>query len=403
MRSLLCGVCLGFTLFNGPPAFAQIHWYPASEKDMSCSIGSQIIDFGTFSHITNPTPRVPGSFSVNCHSNVYQSGYPSTYSTVAGGYCLTISHGNGQSPTGKDRYLIGDPGGLKLPFSFKFSNGKPFEDSYHQDYNSPIGDGAYGIPYIDWNYYNCQVGKYFNNPSTKGPYDGAKAQGSACDLPNYRGKIDAQISQYAAAQVWPAGTYEGDFPFYYHYGVTTISGHWPEPGDSRDCSQWPQGGGTGNIHVVLKISKYCSIANTKAVDFGTQAYFDEPHYANGAITVQCSDKTKFQLGINDGLHNPDGQQRYMTLNNDEPKAENQRIPYNLYQDSAYSVPWGNVDTANVYTSKEATGDAVTSVSIPVYAKIPVLADQKTTGSYKDTVIVTVKVIDDGLNRGNSHN
>lgn len=106
------------------------------------------------------------------------------------------------------------------------------------------------------------------------------------------------------------------------------------------------------------------------------------------ISVTCSSGTPYIIGLatsdgDDGTGHMSG-----------TGGNTDKVPYSLFQDSSYSVPWGNTGTAvgdegNDYVSTGSTaGDGTGSAqTIPVYAEVT--DPNFTPDTYSDTVTVNV--------------
>jgi spore coat protein U-like protein len=100
--------------------------------------------------------------------------------------------------------------------------------------------------------------------------------------------------------------------------------------------------------------------------------------ANATINVTCTTGATYEVGLDYGVNFVSTQRKLIKT------AGVAVIPYNLYQDAGYTIPWGNsleVDT------KEGTGTG-SAVPWTVYGQIP-SQGTVTTGVYTDTVTVTV--------------
>ncbi|WP_106439364.1 Csu type fimbrial protein [Yersinia pseudotuberculosis] len=116
------------------------------------------------------------------------------------------------------------------------------------------------------------------------------------------------------------------------------------------------------------------------LDFGSTVALTQPisvagQTNSGAITVQCSNGTSFNVLLSSG-QSGNTNNRYLSGG---PSA--QQVSYNLYTNATYSVIWDDV----VGVSQVATGQVVT---IPVYGLVPAQSTPAV-GTYTDTVQVTV--------------
>jgi len=100
--------------------------------------------------------------------------------------------------------------------------------------------------------------------------------------------------------------------------------------------------------------------------------------ANATVNVNCTTGATYEVSLDYGLHGVSSQRNLLKTGGATT------LPYNLYQDAGYTIPWGNnleVDT------KEGTGTG-SPVPWTVYGQIPSQVSV-TTGVYTDTVTVTV--------------
>jgi spore coat protein U-like protein len=100
--------------------------------------------------------------------------------------------------------------------------------------------------------------------------------------------------------------------------------------------------------------------------------------ANATVNVTCTTGATYEVGMDPGLHAVSSQRNLKITGGAT------LLPYNLYQDAGYSIPWGNnleVDT------QEGTGTG-SAQPWTVYGQIP-SQSTVTTGVYTDTVTVYV--------------
>jgi spore coat protein U-like protein len=139
---------------------------------------------------------------------------------------------------------------------------------------------------------------------------------------------------------------------------------------------------TANLGVTATVSATCSVSTT-TVAFGTYnpaAALDAT--ATGAVTVTCTSGTGYTVSLDAGA-NPgtptDISTRRMKANTSD------YLPYQLYQDGAHSIAWGDATTGTILTAQ--TGDG-TPQAISVYGVVT-KNQYVPTGSYVDTVLVTI--------------
>lgn len=354
------------------PAAAQ-SWF--SGNPVSCSLSNEAINLGVFSRITDVVPVATGDWGVQCSSNAYPSGFPSNYYTAEGAYCVVIAG----SSSGRVLRGQGKNSNITIPFNFYFSRQKAFGPGWQQDYDSPIGDGTWGIAYIDWNYANGDP----NMANRSRP----RQSGRAYPLPG-RGRFDLKLAAPAAGIAYPSGIYSAQFPFRWRTGTTQSSGQYPAPSAGPGvCSRFPGSGGSGTISVRLEIKKYCNVTVKSSINFGPQALLDKVPPAEGQISAECSEGTQFGISIGAGLNDEGTGQRAM-----KHQGGDEKILYELYQNKALTQPWKNDWSGSSIVRGTGTGG---EHIYPVYAALLRGQSGKPAGLYKDTLIVEIKVMDTG--------
>lgn len=139
------------------------------------------------------------------------------------------------------------------------------------------------------------------------------------------------------------------------------------------------GTATADFDVTLTIQPDCTIA-ANPLDFGTTGVLDANLDAQTTITVTCTNTTAYQVGLNAGQGSAATEaNRLMT-----GATSTATVAYQLYQDSARQITWGNTVGSSTY-SNTGTGTAQT---ISVYGRV---APQSTPApdAYKDTVTATI--------------
>ncbi|CQD36098.1 sigma-fimbriae subunit [Yersinia mollaretii] len=144
---------------------------------------------------------------------------------------------------------------------------------------------------------------------------------------------------------------------------------------------------TANITVTATLLPTC-IAGTLvggatsfgSLNFGSATVLNTPlavtgQTNNGAISVQCSNKTSFSVLLSGG-QSGNTSSRYLAGG-----PTGQHVNYNLYTDAAHSHIWDNI----VGVSQVATGQPII---LPIYGLIPAQSTPAA-GAYTDTVQVTI--------------
>ncbi|WP_223819707.1 Csu type fimbrial protein [Cupriavidus cauae] len=132
--------------------------------------------------------------------------------------------------------------------------------------------------------------------------------------------------------------------------------------------------------VTANVISDCIITATN-VDFGTRGLLSADATATGTITARCTNGSPYTLAINAGTSaGASVANRRM-----QRSGGTEQIGYQLYQNAAYSVPWGDGTTGTSVLS--ATGTGATQ-SYTVYGRVPA-QQTPVAGTYADTVTVTV--------------
>lgn len=138
-----------------------------------------------------------------------------------------------------------------------------------------------------------------------------------------------------------------------------------------------QGTDITTFNVTITITESCDIHTTAATDvnFNTHSRSAGTADAAGALSVNCTLDTNFQIALGDGAHH-DGSTRRMS-------GGTSYVPYGLYQDASRTLVWGNMVGTNTLGG-QGTGVAV---SVPVYGRATSL--NAPAGTYTDTVQATI--------------
>lgn len=135
---------------------------------------------------------------------------------------------------------------------------------------------------------------------------------------------------------------------------------------------------TTSFDVTITIVADCSIAPPATLDFGTTGVLIADVTATTDLAVTCTSGTPFQIGVDEGTTSGGTiTTRLMTNGADT-------VAYQLFQDAAQTVNWGNTLGADTLAS---TGTGSTQ-TFPVYGVVPPQATPST-GTYTDVVGVTV--------------
>ncbi|MUO80754.1 fimbrial major subunit CsuA/B family protein [Agrobacterium vitis] len=136
---------------------------------------------------------------------------------------------------------------------------------------------------------------------------------------------------------------------------------------------------TSPFTVQMTITADCQITSAGNLSFGSAGLISSNRDATSTLTVQCTNGTAYNLGLNEGAGTgATVTSRLMT------GPASATIGYALYRDTARSTVWGNTVGTNT-VSASGTGSTQTYT---VYGRV---ASQTTpaAGAYTDTVTVTV--------------
>lgn len=140
---------------------------------------------------------------------------------------------------------------------------------------------------------------------------------------------------------------------------------------------------TTSFTVSATVADSCSVSATNLA-FGNVTPVDNINFnATSTVDVTCANGTTYDIGLDAGANSSDGtvSTRRMT----DGAATPNYLSYQMYQDSGHTTVWGNtVGTDTV----AATGTGSTQTNT-VYGQIPSGQQATPTGSYTDTVTVTV--------------
>lgn len=135
---------------------------------------------------------------------------------------------------------------------------------------------------------------------------------------------------------------------------------------------------TTNFGVTIQIIADCAVAPSATLSFGMQGVLIADVTTTTAVNVTCTADLPFQIGL-DGGTTAGGTTttRLMTNGTDT-------VTYQLFQDAARTVNWGNTLGTDTLAS---TGTGSTQ-TFPVYGVVPPQTTPPS-GNYSDTIGVTV--------------
>jgi spore coat protein U-like protein len=139
------------------------------------------------------------------------------------------------------------------------------------------------------------------------------------------------------------------------------------------------GTSTSQFKVTLTVQAECKLTSTTDVAFGNTGVIQSVLSATGAIGVQCTNTTPYNIGLNAGTGSgATAATRKLT------SGAGATIDYSLYRDSAHTQVWGDSIGSNTLAG---TGNGAVQ-SHTVYGRVPV-QNTPAPGAYSDTVQVVV--------------
>jgi spore coat protein U-like protein len=139
---------------------------------------------------------------------------------------------------------------------------------------------------------------------------------------------------------------------------------------------WATDPATATIAVTASVDPACSVT-ASTLSFLTVAALTVVN-ANATVNVNCTTGATYEVGMGPGGNAVSGQRNLLGTNLAGT------IPYNLYQNSGHTVPWGNNLEVDTF---EGTGNG-SAQPLTVYGQIPSQASV-TADVYTDTVTVYV--------------
>jgi spore coat protein U-like protein len=135
---------------------------------------------------------------------------------------------------------------------------------------------------------------------------------------------------------------------------------------------------TGTFTSTITVQASCQVASTNTLDFGTQNLLSANVDVQANFTVQCTNTTPYNIGLNAGsTAGGTVATRLMT-------SGAATIAYTMYSDAARTVNWGNTLVTDTVSG---TGNGSAQV-LTVYGRVPAQATPAP-ASYNDTVTVTI--------------
>ncbi len=142
----------------------------------------------------------------------------------------------------------------------------------------------------------------------------------------------------------------------------------------------------GTLSVQMQITASCTVG-TSSLTFATTAgtsLISTQVTQTGNISVTCTNSNPYSIGLDNGQNASSGQRRMANGTN--------YISYNVYVDSAHTYPWSTGATNSTCTTTSdcylGTGNG-TAQTVSVYGVVPTVATAPTSGTYNDSVTITV--------------
>jgi spore coat protein U-like protein len=291
----------------------------------SCYLSSPTFNLATINpSYSGTTPQVSQSATINC------SGFSSSQAISA---CLQIGAGDQTGSTLTQRLISDSTDTVKIGI-------------YQNGTSTQIGTGSpyalYGPVGFTTNGSGSGTGTFNIGVSVIGPNTGAEQN------------------------VYQA-----------HFSGTSYQGTY-NTGSASSCSSLTNTATTGFMTVNGNVVQSCA-ATASALNFGSATNLSSPLTASSTITITCS-----QAGVSATVSLDYGQtgtgptSRYMT-------HSSYTITYGIYQDSGYSLPWGQ--TAGTDTVSVSMLGATQS-SVTAYGKVPTQS-VGAAGTFADVVNVNI--------------
>lgn len=146
------------------------------------------------------------------------------------------------------------------------------------------------------------------------------------------------------------------------------------------------GTATANLTVQITVTASCTI-NAATLDFGSNAgtaLAASNIDASTTVSVTCTNGSPYSIGMDNGS-NASSTQRRM-------KSGTNFLNYNLYVDAGRTNAWTTAASNSACTSASScylgTGSG-SSQAVNIYGRVPSVGSAPPTGSYSDTVTMTI--------------
>ncbi len=147
------------------------------------------------------------------------------------------------------------------------------------------------------------------------------------------------------------------------------------------------GTATANLTVQITIAASCTI-NAATLNFGSSVsgttLIASAVTGNTTVSVTCTNGSPYSIGMDNGA-NASGSQRRM-------KSGTNFLNYGLYTDAAFTNAWTTSATNSTCTTTNScalgTGSGAAQ-SVTIYGQVPSVGSAPPTGTYSDTVTMTI--------------
>jgi spore coat protein U-like protein len=146
------------------------------------------------------------------------------------------------------------------------------------------------------------------------------------------------------------------------------------------------GTATSNLTVQITITASCTI-NAATLDFGSNAgttLVATNIDASTTVSVTCTNGSPYSIGMDNGA-NVSGSQRRM-------KSGANFLNYNLYVDAGRTNAWTTAASNSTCTSANSCflgSGSGSAQSVSIYGRVPSTGSAPPTGTYTDTVTMTI--------------
>jgi spore coat protein U-like protein len=143
---------------------------------------------------------------------------------------------------------------------------------------------------------------------------------------------------------------------------------------------------TGSLPVQMQITASCTIGAT-SLTFATTAgtsLVSTQVTQTGSISVTCTNTAPYSIGLDNGQNASASQRRMINGAN--------YLSYNIYVDAAHTNAWTTATSNSACTTANScylgTGNG-SAQTVSVYGVVPTVATAPTSGTYNDSVTITV--------------